>query len=219
VKPGCLLVRRRLLPYLEDALDARAAAGLERHLAACDGCAQVLARLRSGHEAGRSFGRLAPTAPARLPRFEEVRAERPAFRRPFPAAAVPATLALAVLLAAAVLFTARTRAVRPPKPATGPFTELAISDFETGLDSRVVTEGFVQNVYFDEEERTLHIKLAESPLGQGPFVICEVRDARGLDVPAVGSRIRVYGRSRYDAQPGRGWHEVNPVMQIAVLNR
>jgi hypothetical protein len=135
------------------------------------------------------------------------------------AAAVPAGLALAGLLAVAVLFAARTRTIRPPDGPGGPFTELAISEFAERARNRVVTEGFVERVYYDEEERTLHIKLAEKPGGPGPFVICEVRDARGLAIPAVGSRIRVYGRSRYDAQPGRGWHEVNPVMQIALLNR
>jgi len=31
--------------------------------------------------------------------------------------------------------------------------------------------------------------------------------------------VRVYGTARYDAQPGRGWHEVNPVLTLAVLKR
>jgi hypothetical protein len=217
VKPSCLLLRRRLLPYLEGGLDPRAAARLERHLAACERCSGLLARLRAGHEAGRSFGRLeSPALPVRLPSFEEVRGGGRGSRIWSPAAAVPALLALA---AGIVVLTARTTAVRAPDGPGGPFTELAISEFAAQPRSRVVTEGFVERVYYDEEERTLHIKLAEKPGGLGPFVICEVRDARGLAIPAVGSRIRVYGRSRYDAQPGRGWHEVNPVMQIALLNR
>ena len=40
-----------------------------------------------------------------------------------------------------------------------------------------------------------------------------------IPVPAEGSRVRVYGVARFDAQAGRGWHEVNPVLDIAVLKR
>lgn len=40
-----------------------------------------------------------------------------------------------------------------------------------------------------------------------------------MAIPREGSRVRVYGMARYDSQPGRGWHEVNPVMKIDVLKR
>jgi hypothetical protein len=99
------------------------------------------------------------------------------------------------------------------------FTPLAIREFAMNSRNRIVTEGFVHNVYYDEEERTLHIKLVEGLQDPEPFVICEIRDVRGLTIPREGSRVRVYGTARFDAQPGRGWHEVNPVMNIAVLNR
>ncbi len=99
------------------------------------------------------------------------------------------------------------------------FTPLAIREFAMNSRNRIVTEGFVHNVYYDEQERTLHIKLVEGLQDPEPFVICEIRDVRGLTIPQQGSRVRVYGMARFDAQPGRGWHEVNPVMDIAVLNR
>jgi hypothetical protein len=215
----CLRLRRRFVPYLEGELEPGTAARLERHLAACGPCAELFSRLRAGHEAGRAFGRLSPEAPARLPSYEEIRAGRRGLGALPRAIAGPALLAALAGLVAIVVVTGRNAAVPARGGAAGPFTPVSIGEFGSGSRSQVVTEGFVQNVTYDEQEQTLHIRLAESPLGQGPFVICEVRDARGLTIPTVGSRVRVYGTARFDAQPGRGWHEVNPVMQIAVLNR
>jgi uncharacterized protein YrrD len=71
----------------------------------------------------------------------------------------------------------------------------------------------VQDVYFDEQERTLHIKLVEAPNKPEPFVICEVRNLGDVIIPRQGNRVRVYGTA------GRGWHEVNPVLTLAVLKR
>jgi hypothetical protein len=145
----------------------------------------------------------------------------PAVRILPPALAAGALLAAAAGVVMIVVLTGREAGAGGPAaapPAAG-FARTAIREFPQSSRSRVVTEGFVREVYYDEEERTLHIRLAEAPSGPGPFVICEVRDARGLIIPEAGSRVRVYGRARFDAQPGRGWHEVNPVMEIAVLNR
>jgi len=177
--------------------------------------------------AARSFGRLAPVPPGRFSDFEEVRSPD---RRPWArlaAFAAPALVAAAACIVVLFAVTGRHQAVGTGGAAIGPaeitpsgaFMKLAIRDF--GIDSRrqVVTEGYVQDVYYDEQEQTLHIKLGERSGGTGPFVICEVRDAGRLTIPGTGSRVRVYGRARFDAQPGRGWHEVNPVMEIAVLNR
>jgi len=99
------------------------------------------------------------------------------------------------------------------------YSPVRIAEFSSNSEFRVVTEGFVEDVYFDEHEKSLHIKLVEAPLRPEPFVICEVRDLGGLTIPSPGSRVRVYGAARYDAQPGRGWHEVNPVLAMAVLKR
>jgi hypothetical protein len=216
---SCVLQRRRLSPYLQGELGSRAAAGLDRHLARCRRCSELLSRLKVGHEAGRSFGRLGPASPARLLSFEAIQAGRRARRSPSPFVVLTAGLAAVAGLVAIVVVTGRSPGVRAGRASSGSFTEMSIRDFGSRARSRVVTEGYVQNVYYDEQEQSLHIKLAESLRCPGPFVICEVRDARGLTIPAAGSRIRVYGTARYDGQPGRGWNEVNPVLEIAVLNR
>jgi hypothetical protein len=212
----CFVFRRRFLSYMEGGLESGRAGRLEKHLVGCADCAAFLARLRAGHEAGRLFGRLAPDLPSRLPELTDLRGSRPPARALSPAIAATARPLGGGAPGLAMIFVV----TGPGADRTGrEFAKTSIAEFPGRLRSRVVTEGFVQDVYYDREERTLHIKLAEGPSDAGPFVICEVRDARALTIPLRGSRIRVYGQARFDAQPGRGWHEVNPVMEIAVLNR
>jgi len=224
---SCRILRRGFVPYLEGELRPGRAGRLERHLAGCGECRTLIERVRAGHEAGRRFGRLSADLPPRFPAFEELAAGRPARRGLRPAVAVPALVSVAAALAAILVISGGDSPLRSRDSAAasrdvkadGAFTPLAIREFATNSRNRIVTEGYVHNVYYDKEERTLHIKLAEGPRDTEPFVICEIRDASGLTIPREGSRIRVYGTARFDAQPGRGWHEVNPVMEIAVLNR
>jgi hypothetical protein len=210
----CFFERRRFLPGLEGELSRPRAERLESHLARCPECRDLFARIRSGHEAGRRFGRLGPVPPDRLPDLDEIWEPD---ARPFFTALMTGVLP-AVLAVALVLF-AVFRGDRRDGPKAGGFAPLAIREFASNERSRIFTEGFVHDVYFDEEERTLHIKLLESPRRMEPFVICEIRATGGVTVPSEGSRIRVYGNARFDGQPGRGWHEVNPVTKIAVLDR
>ena len=214
----CFFLRRKFVPYLDGGLRPDQAGRLEKHLAGCRQCEDLIARIRAGHEAARRFGRLSPDASPRLPEFEEIWARRPSSSRLSPALAVPALLAVAAGLAVILVVSGRPTASRDIRAGRG-FTPLAIREFAMNSRNRIVTEGFVHNVYYDEQERTLHIKLVEGLQDPEPFVICEIRDVRGLTIPQQGSRVRVYGMARFDAQPGRGWHEVNPVMNIAVLNR
>ena len=224
---SCFFVRRRFVPYLDGECPAGPAARFERHIRGCARCSKLFARVKAGHEAGRAFGRLAPLPPDRFPGFEEIRGLDRRPRAHLAAFAAPALVAAAAVLVVLFAVTGRRQSSGTDGAAIGPaeitpsgaFMRLAIRDFETGSRRQVVTEGYVQEVYYDEQEQTLHIKLGESADERGPFVICEVRDARRLTIPETGSRVRVYGRARFDAQPGRNWHEVNPVMEIAVLNR
>jgi hypothetical protein len=238
----CIFGRRRFLPYLEGGVAPREAKRLERHLAGCRECDEFLARLRSGDQAGRQFGRLGPDASHRPPEFEEIwtavgstldRPGRPAWTGGKFLRALSTPLAVRILIALvltqAVLLVVSNReafwrandgaVVSPAARDFRGFTSLRIPEFSSDVEYQVVTEGFVQNVYFDEEEKTLHIKLVEILHQQGPFVICEIRNLAGMTIPPEGSRVRVYGTARYDPQPGRGWHEVNPVLTMAVLKR
>lgn len=226
----CFLLRRKFVSHLEGELTRSEAGRLDAHLARCSRCREIFKRVRSGHEAGRRFGRLEPARPPRLPEFEEMwrardpapggrirdaRPERPVIR------AMSSPLATRILWAALLAQSVFLVVSHWDRifPRSRGFTPLPISEFAMSSGARVYTEGFVRNVYFDDEERTLHIKLAEGPGKPEPFVICEIRDPHGVNIPSEGSRIRVYGTARYDGQPGRGWHEVNPVTDISVLKR
>jgi hypothetical protein len=233
-------LRRRFVSYLEGDASPRLEKRLERHLAGCPECGRLLATLRAGHEAARRFGRPGPAAPGyRPPEFAELWAKfgaendgqdrpgRAGIFRGLPAPlAVKALVVLALASAGFLVVSHRGLVWRSGSAASVAstadfhgFTPVSIRDFTSDTKASVVTEGVVGSVYFDEEEQTLHIKLLGARHKLEPFVICEVRQAGGMTIPPEGSRVRVYGTARYDDQPGRGWHEVNPVVNIDVLKR
>ncbi len=227
------------MPYLEGALPTGVRERLEAHLARCPGCREPLSRLRTGHEAGRELGRLVPDVRRRPPEFEALRARADGsgslptpswLRLPSVLAVRPMArvlgvvlLALTVLLITSKRISTRGDAARADLSATArgtrSFTPLSIAAFEPNTKSLVVTEGLVTGVYFDEMEKTLHIKLVEPGEKTEPFVICEVRSPGRMAIPQEGNRVRVYGMARFDPQPGRGWNEVNPVTNIDILKR
>jgi len=235
----CWWLRRRAVPYFEGEVSLRQAKRLERHIAGCRDCKDLLTRLRAGHQAGQQFGRLGPEIRQSPPEFGKLWAAIGAsldrrgaragtfLRPPSPALAVGGLITL--VLASAVLLVLSIRktqwravdgaAVSSMAREFRDFTPLRITDFSTNTKSHIVTEGFVRGVYFDKEEKTLHIKLVEIQQKSEPFVICEVRSPGEMAIPREGSRVRVYGMANFDAQPGRGWNEVNPVMNIDVLKR
>jgi hypothetical protein len=238
----CFRTRRGFVPYLEGGLPPRTAERIEKHLAQCRRCGELLDRLRAGHEAGLQFGRIGPEIGRRPPAFEELRAVigpardarglpvRPAgaFLRALTAPMAVRVLILLVLAQTVLLVVIYRNtlwraggraAISLVNGQIQDFTPLRITEFASNTKSPVVTEGIVRDVYFDKEEKTLHIKLVDIQQKSEPFVICEVRSPAGMDIPREGSRVRVYGMARYDPQPGRGWNEVNPVMTIAVLKR
>jgi hypothetical protein len=238
----CLFLRRRFVLYLEGGISPRQAERLEKHLADCRDCGELFTRLRAGHQAGRQFGRVGPEIGQRPPEFEELRADIGATlnRRGMPVRtkgnilhALTTPLAVraltALVLALSVLLVVSNRktlwraddgaAILSNARELRDFTPLRITEFASNTKSPVVTEGFVRDVYFDKQEKTLHIKLVDVQQKAEPFVICEILSPGGIAIPREGSRVRVYGMARYDSQPGRGWHEVNPVMSIDVLKR
>ena len=238
----CFFLRRKFVLYIEGGLSPGAEERVERHLARCPDCRELLARVRAGHEASREYGRLGAENVPRPLEFDELRARmdgtlgqgargwkaRPALLRPLAApAALPAIALLLLVLAALFAVSRRTSppwsAERAMARAEGDrssgFTPLRIAAFEPNTKSPVVTEGLVSGVYFDEKERTLHIKLVDNKETPEPFVICEVRSPGRMAIPREGSRVRVYGMARFDPQPGRRWNEVNPVTNIDILKR
>jgi hypothetical protein len=99
----------------------------------------------------------------------------------------------------------------------GEFKPVSISHMAQTVEPHVVTEGYVTEANVREEDGDRVFKLVENPNRSGPFVICEVIDSLNMPVPPVGSRVRVYGVSRYDGKSDHQWQEVHPVLNIQML--
>lgn len=233
-------LRRQFVPYLEGELPRRAARRLERHLDECAFCRAAFVRLRAGHQLAQQIRRLSPKDARRPPEFEAMTADAdsiPARRRGWARAAeawldlvstprlVQVLMALVLVLAALLVVSNRRflfgeRTVVAAKSSALDFSKfrpLSIPELPSNTQPHIATEGYVRDVRLDKDEGTLHFKLTEAPQGPGPFVVCEIMGQIGTALPREGNRVRVYGVARYDAQPGREWHEVNPVLNIAVL--
>jgi hypothetical protein len=236
-------LRRLFVPYLDGELAADSAKRVEDHLRACGRCRAEFARLRAGHRLAARLGRTNAAGDAHPPVFEAPETgtglgRLPRFRRavdrwadrlaPLASTAViQGTMAVALVLAVVFAVTGRRmtigeRAALLAKSNTlniGDYHALRIPELPANTRPYIATEGYVRDVYLDPEERTLHFKLVEAAKGSEPFVVCEILSPAGMALPQEGSRVRVYGVARYDAQPGRKWYEVNPVLDFAVLKR
>lgn len=234
-------LRKELVPYLEGRLPVRKAARLERHVRECEDCRAEIARLRAGDEAARKL-RFPEEAPGgtRAPGIAAILAD-PAepssgiggwIRRweiRFAALTTPrAVLILAlVVLALFVVLGLSRRGLLPGRRASasfssswaaaGEFHPLRVSEVAANTRPRISVEGFVREARLDPKDRILRFRLTDRPSDAEPFVVCEILDPASMAVPREGDRVRVYGVARFDAQPGRGWHEVNPVLRITIL--
>jgi hypothetical protein len=241
MSPRCYFLRRKFLLSLENRIPSAEAKRLESHFARCRPCRDLYAKIQAGDRIGREFARLGPDLDPPPPEFEAVRAKiipnpeaadrAVRFRmNPLRALATPlgaGILVVLVLIQATLLVLSNRKMIFPGKDpglSAGArlyagFHPLHIPDFPSNTKTDVFTEGFVRDVYYDEEEKTIHLKLVEMDQTSEPFVICEIRRPGGMTIPRKGARVRVYGTARFDAQPGREWHEVNPVLEVAVLKR
>jgi hypothetical protein len=99
------------------------------------------------------------------------------------------------------------------------FHTVSIADIEKNNKPHVMAEGYVSEVRVDDKDGDLRFKLVDELGRPGPFIVCEIIDPIKLNAPKVGSRVRVYGVSRYDGQADHNWYEVHPVLNIEVLKR
>lgn len=233
-------LRRKFMPYLEGSLRPDETKRLERHLADCESCRAMFMGLRAGHKVAQQLPHLSLEAAQRSPEFEAMMddmGEKAMARQTWVRAwenwlyalatprVVQGLMALVLALLALLVVSNRRALFGEPNGVTvkssaldfSGFHPLSIPDLPTNTRPHIATEGYVRDVRIDKEEGTLHFKLAEMPQGAGPFVVCEILSPISMSLPREGSRVRVYGVARYDAQPGREWHEVNPVLNIAVL--
>ncbi|HUY13986.1 MAG TPA: zf-HC2 domain-containing protein [Terriglobia bacterium] len=234
-------LRRKLLPYIEGELREKDVRQLERHLLDCGWCRELLLHLRDGHHMAQRLPRQAMgnDHPSEFRAMmadagEEARSpwrRVPAWHDWLERFATPPVLGLlaVVLVAQCALLVVSNRDVlfgqRSGAAATTgaldlhDFHRLDIANLKFNTEPRIATQGYVTDVHTDAEEGTVAFKLVESSNAAGPFVVCEIMSPIKMAAPRDGSYVRVYGVSRFDAQAGRKWYEVNPVLDIAVLKR
>jgi len=234
-------LKRELLPYVEGRLQALGVRRLEQHLLDCEPCRELTARLRTGHNLAQKLPRVSPAeqgepkfgdlmrvhsraAQRRQQRFASFRGWSDRLATP----RVVVALALLVLLQAGLLVVSNRGVVFGERawPSATPhdldrsqFRKLSISELRSNSKPHVAIEGYVEDIHPDEEEGTVAFKLVEHPGASEPFVVCEIVSPIQMDAPRDGSRVRVYGVARYDAQSDRNWYEVNPVFEIATLTQ
>lgn len=232
-------VRRNFSRYLNGELDKRAVERIENHLLDCLQCRARLARIRAGHLFVQHLPRLKPQ---RDP-WEAIEAAIYSDKMPAPVARLAfwrnlsfghnlsfnkklaAGVAVIVLLIAGLFIVLDLREAGErswPEIAESfdekEYHEVSISNISSNTKPHVVAEGYVTEVRIDKDG-DLTFRLVEDLQQREPFIVCEIIEPIRLEAPSVGSRVRVYGVSRYDDQENHRWHEVHPVLNIETVPR
>ncbi|HEX8090793.1 MAG TPA: zf-HC2 domain-containing protein [Blastocatellia bacterium] len=222
--------------YLNGELAPRKVKRIEDHLLDCGSCRARLARTRGGHRLAQAAPRFTPQRDPwaaieaaidvdqgrALARTELAPAARRLMLRPGFAIGLAAIVILLcglwVALSKRISSGNQTRASRPADALDlREFHTVSIADMERTTVPHVVAEGYVSEISINDEDGDLSFRLVDS-LGQAePFIICEIIDPIRLAPPPIGSRVRVYGVSRYDSQENHNWYEVHPVLNIEVV--
>lgn len=227
-------LRRTFSLYLNGELEAGAVKRVEDHLLDCGSCRTRLARLRNGHRFAQEMPRFTPQRDPWIAIEAAIEAQPAPNDRGaagwrgllFKPSLALAVIGVAALIAAVLVASDRRE---PAEGRAGPliaealdlseFHTVSIADIEHNQKPHVMAEGYVSEVRVNDEDGDLRFKLVDDLGRPGPFIICEIIDPIKLKAPSVGSRVRVYGVSRYDGQADHNWYEVHPVLNIEVVRR
>lgn len=226
-------LQRNFSLYVNGELESSALKRVEDHLIDCGSCRTRLVHLRNGHRLAQQLPKLTPRNDPWSAIEAEIEASRSAVAHPAPnrlrALWMQPGFALATILLIALVgaFVAiRNAGARPEQEGAASLVAEAldlsqfhlvnIADIERNQKPHVVAEGFVSEVIADADGDS-KFRLVDELGRPGPFIICEIIDPIKVRTPSVGSRVRVYGVSRFDSQPHHNWYEVHPVLNIEVV--
>jgi Putative zinc-finger len=231
-------LQRTFSRYLNGELDHNKVKRVEDHLLECGICRTLLARMRNGHRLAQELPRFTPQndpwdaieAAISRPEQTNVRtASRNSGWRPLAAKPGFALAAFGVVALIAAVFIASDKSPSRVEHSgntliaealdLSEFHAVTIADIERNQKPHVMAEGYVSEIRFNDEDGDLSFKLVEDLKSPSPFIICEIIDPIKLTPPKVGSRVRVYGVSRYDGQDNHNWYEVHPVLNIEEVHR
>jgi len=226
--------------YLTGELESNKVKRIEDHMLDCGSCRTSLARLRSGHRFAGQLPRFTPqrdpwsaieaaiekqeagaslTPPARA---ELAAAWRKRLRRPSFALGVVVAVMIALLIAQNISSRRARTSLEQELIAleaidTREFHTVSIANIERNTKPHIVAEGYVSEVRVNDEDGDMSFKIVENLQQSEPFIVCEIIDPIKFAPPQVGSRVKVYGVSRYDGQDNHNWYEVHPVLNIEVM--
>ena len=212
---------QKMTAYAHGELPAEVVSRMEDHLADCEACRQRLERIQ------RLDGALTalPVASAAESSWNSIEAsilktsKLPAAARQ-PHHALRFAGAFAALIALFLFFIIWNDNVpslfdRASEDfSAGQYREVSLRDFPKTAEPHVFTEGYVSEVKMDREEGDTMFRLVDDLREPNHFVICEIIPPLDMKVPAIGSKIRVYGVSRFDSKTEHQWFELHPVMNI-----
>jgi hypothetical protein len=205
---------------------------IEQHLLDCGSCRARLSKMRSGHRFAGQLPRFTPQRDGWRAIENALEADQSRdtseplvgavlgiiARRSFAIAAIAIALVLFGALAALSLKSVSdARESRLYALEAIDFHRVSIANIEHNTEPHVVAEGYVSEVRIDHDDGDLVFKLVEDVQQAQPFIICEILNPEKLAPPPVGSRVRVYGVSRYDNQQNHNWYEVHPVLNIELV--
>lgn len=216
----CLRFRlRRLFPlYLDHAAPPALVARIEQHLLACGACRAQLVHLRDAKSL------LDNVRPMEVPPFDRVMSRPPAAAAPRPLRIVPpfvrhlvADVAIAAtLFLVFTLLYSHTASARNRLFDLSEFRPLPLPSINETHDPHVIVQGVVSRMRGEREEENRRFRLSD-PNNTRAFVVCELLDGDPLKMPRAGSRVRVWGVTRYDSNPNHQWFEIHPVLKVEVL--
>lgn len=231
-------IRRLLFKYVDETLPFAAIDKTERHLEGCPACRERVNRLRNALSVLDGLSVIAPPDDhwAAIRRGIRESAPRPAAvpMRPvfgrYQFAAVGAVLLLTVGALATVFYLPESREKREresaglsgglPRKDLREFTPVPIARVGQNRQPHIVTEGYVVAMKINEEEDDgdYVFKLVDDQDDPNHFVVCEIIQPISVAPPRPGSKVRVYGVSRYDDKADHKWQEVHPVLNIETVN-
>lgn len=225
-------IQQNFSRYLDGELDSQHTQRLEDHLLDCDRCRARVARLREGQRFARQIPQPAPRRDPwdeienaikdesrpfiPVPELKEQSGSKLFVTRPGTLIVLTAIVFLIVLLGVVATPERNVAVYRELDLDPTKFEAVTIADLHTNTRPHVVTEGYVSEMRMDVDG-DLTFRLVEDISRPEPFIVCEIVPPIALEPPVLGSRVKVYGVSRYDNQPGRDWYEVHPVLSIQTV--
>ncbi len=214
-------LRRKYSSYIHGLLSVSTVKKVEMHLGSCPACRGLVERMR---KVERLISELPSVSPHRnlWPGIEAALpfgGRLPSYVPLWKKVAIVAVFGLISGVLGAVTYgklSGRSLNINSPVRLEE-FSRVPIERIPTNTEPHIVTEGYVSELRINEEDGDRMFKLVDDLHRPESFVICELIDPLDLPAPPVGSRVRVYGVSRYDNKSNHEWHELHPVLNIEIL--